>query len=347
MSELGSTRIRLGRTLSIKHLRFDGFPEGSGFWWLRWIDYGAATTRSRSSYLHLLFSKLPENTQLHGLPVLSADLAACRRPSHRAEAHVGWLPVLRIGLVVQAGMIVGELGAELHCFQFESSVHLERMELLFHADPATVSYRRRDRLMIFEGASAFDIGNRPGLLSPSVYPLTGLSDGRLLTFCARNRDADSPILALPCAEVLRIGYAPHASLARAVVDCGWSRWMSRMFDMEHTGPLRDGSGWQIAPLTKLQVEHLAVAANLAINPLARRRANLIHSELITTRRGVLAALLPFQWEKLSLTVACIHQGAHAAAAQWFGYAIESIQWPPPPHGPPGKIIWIPKGDSRR
>jgi len=50
VSELVSKGVRLGRTLSIMDLTFDGVPDDGGLWWLCWMDYGAVTTTSRSSY---------------------------------------------------------------------------------------------------------------------------------------------------------------------------------------------------------------------------------------------------------------------------------------------------------
>lgn len=104
MTSAAATGVRAGRALAIEALTFDGFPSDDRLWWLRWVDYGAATGTSRSSFLHLLFSALPDGTRADALPVLDAHLAARPAASHRSEAHVGWLPVLRIGLVVRAGV---------------------------------------------------------------------------------------------------------------------------------------------------------------------------------------------------------------------------------------------------
>lgn len=346
MDNMVGLNVRPGRTLSIEHLAFDGFPNDGGLWWLRWMDYGAATGTSRSSFLHLLFSRLPDGSSANALPVLDADLAARPSPSRRSEAHVGWLPVLRIGLVVLEGRVVGELGAEMRHFRFEAQYHEERVELLLHTAPSNVAFRRDSRRRVPRDDTSFEHGDQPGLLHPGDYPLPGVRDGRLLSFGSKGRSAGPPPLLLSCAEVVRVAYAPHASLARAVIDHPWSRWMSRVLDMERTGPLEDGSGWQVAPLAPLRREHIVVAANLALNPVALRRANLVHSELHAAPAGVLIASLPFEWDELDLQVACVRLRSGAQGDQWFGYAIEWLRWPPPPQGPPKDIAWIPGGPPR-
>lgn len=346
MSDRTGLDVRPGRTLSIEHLAFDGFPDDGGLWWLRWTDYGAATGTSRSSFLHLLFSRLPDGTSADALPVLGADLAARPSPSCRSEAHVGWLPVLKIGLVVLDGMVVGELGAEVRHFRFEAQFHEERVELLLHATPSTVAFRRNSRRRVPRDDTSFEHGDRPGLLHPDDYPLPGVRDGRLLSLGPKGRPASPPPLVLPCAEVVRVAYTPHAALARAVIDHPWSRRMSQVLDMKHTGPLSDGSGWQVAPLAPLRREHIAVAANLALNPVALRRANLVSGELHAAPAGVLIASLPFEWQVLDIQVACVRLRSNAQGDQWFGYAIEWLRWPPPPQGPPQKIDWAPGGTPR-
>lgn len=346
MSDRTGLDVRPGRTLSIEHLAFDGFPDDGGLWWLRWMDYGAATGTSRSSFLHLLFSRLPDGTVANALPVLDADLAVRPSPSCRSEAHVGWLPVLIIGLVVLAGRVVGRLGAEVRHFRFEAQFHEERVELLLHATPETVSFRRSSRRVVPRDDTSFEHGDRPGLLHPMDYPLPGVRDGRLLSFGLRSRPANPPPLVLPCAEVVRVAYTPHAALARAVIDHPWSRRKSRVLDMERTGPLEDGSGWQVVPLAPLREEHVAVAANLALNPVALRRANLVHGELHAAPAGVLIASLPFEWQVLDLHVACVRLRSNTQGDRWFGYAIQGLRWPPPPQGPPRKIIWVPRGGPR-
>ena len=49
MNDPAMSGVWPGRRLSIKDVAFDGFPADGGLWWLRWMDYGAATTTSRSS----------------------------------------------------------------------------------------------------------------------------------------------------------------------------------------------------------------------------------------------------------------------------------------------------------
>ncbi len=329
---------RAGRTLAIEDLAFDGFPNDHRLWWLRWVDYGAATGTSRSSFLHLLFSELRDETRADALPVLDAGLAARPCASHRSEAHIGWLPVLRIGLVVKAGKVVGELGAEVRHFRFEAPRHIDRVELLLHASPATVEFRRSSRRRIPTDDTSFEMGDRPGLLHPSDYPLPGVRDGRLLCFGSRHTP---PSLLVPCTEVVRVAYAPHAALARAVIDHSWSRRMPRVLDLERSGPMADGAGWQLAPRVRLRADHIAVAANLALNPVAYRRANLIHYELMMAPAGVLTASLPFEWEVLELWVACIRLRTGIQDDRWLGYAVERLRWPPPPLGPPQSIRWVP------
>ena len=338
--------VRLGRTLSIRHLAFSGFPNDGGLWWLRWTDYGAATGTSRSSFLHLLFSRLPDGTSANALPVLDAGLAARPGPSCRCEAHVEWLPVLRIGLVVLDGTVVGELGAEVRHFRFEAQHHEERVELLLHAAPERVAFRRNSRRVAPRDDASFEHGDRPGLLHPGDYPLPGVRDGRLLSFGPKGGSAGPPPLLLPCAEVVRVAYAPHAALARAVIDHSWVRRMPKVLDMKRTGPLEDGSGWQVAPLAPLRMEHIAVAANLALNPVGLRRANLVFGELHAAPAGVLIASLPFEWQVLDLYVACVRLRSDTLGDRWFGYAIEWLRWPPPPYGPPRKIAWVPGGTPR-
>lgn len=346
MSDRTGLDVRPGRTLSIEYLAFDGFPDDGGMWWLRWVDYGAATGTSRSSLLHLLFSRLPDGTVAAALPVLDADLAVRPSPSCRSEAHVGWLPVLRIGLVVLAGRVVGTLGAEVRHFRFDARFHEERVELLLHATPNTVAFRRNSRRVMPRDDTSFEHGDRPGLLHPTDYPLPGVRDGRLLSFGPRSRPASPPPLVLPCAEVVRVAYTPHAALARAVIDHSWRRRRCQVLDMDRTGPLEDGSGWQVVPRARLREEHILVAANLALNPVALRRANLVHGELHAAPAGVLIASLPFEWQVLDIQAACVRLRSNTQGDQWFGYAIEGLSWPPPPHGPPRKIVWVSGGGPR-
>ncbi len=200
--------------------------------------------------------------------------------------------------------------------------------------------------MAFKGSLAFDAGDQPGLLHRDDYPLPGVVDGRLLSLGRRGRKEIAPTLVIPCAEVLRACYAPHADLARAVLDHGWSRSMAKMLDLNRTGATADGLAWQLTTIARLRPEHLAIVANLAINPIACRRANLIRSEIATAHRPVIAALFPFDWEQLELTAACIRLRSADGEQRWFGYAIESLRWPPPPGGPARKITWIPAVDRR-
>ena len=349
MTRTTATGVRAARTLAIEDLAFDGFPDDGRLWWLRWVDYGAATGTSRSSFLHLLFSALPDGTRVDALPLLDANLAARSAASHRSKAHVGWLPVLRVGLVIRAGKVVGQLGAEVWRFRFRAPRQVERVELLLRESPAAVDFRRRSRRRLPVEDTSFEMGDRPGLLSASDYPLPGVRDGRLLCFGPRRAP---PLLLMPCAEVVRVAYAPHAALARAIIDHSWERQMSRVLDVERTGALPDGSVWQVAPRVRLRAEHIAVAANLALNPVARRRANLVHYELMMAPGGVLTASLPFEWEVLELVAACIRLRAGVEGERWFGYAIEGLRWPPPPRGPPQRIVWVPgsrtspRGDRR-
>lgn len=165
---------------------------------------------------------------------------------------------------------------------------------------------------------SFEIGDQPGPLHPSDYSLPGVRDGRLLCFGPRSVPGAPPSLVVPCPEVVRVAYAPHAALARAVIDHPWSRWTRYVLDVERSGPLEDGSGWQVAPRARLRPEHLAVAANLALNPAARRR--------------------------LWATSVRLHTGVQGE--RWLGYAIEGLRWPPPPMGPPQKLVLVPGSTVR-
>jgi len=80
--------------------------------------------------LRVLFARLPAIASLEKLPCLDADLAAADGAQHQSLVQAGWLPALRIGMVVRAGFVVGQLGSDVATFTFDRDSHEASIEYL-------------------------------------------------------------------------------------------------------------------------------------------------------------------------------------------------------------------------
>ncbi len=335
-------RLLKGGERTLDGLKFDRFPGDGRLWWLRWIDYGGSGGLTASSYLDLVFSPLPIGTTRESLGEITLDqrLASARLPSVHAIAHVGFLPVLSIGLVAQDGSVVGQLGRIQRSFVFDASTHRSDVEDLLPRSPTTLpigsrSGRRGTRSAI----STRSPGNRPGLLGALSYPLW-LDKGSLLSIASRADMAGAAHLIVPCAEVCRVMYAPHTALARAILDRGWGRAKDDVLVADGTFATADG--WRVATLAPLREEHVAIAGNLSINPTASRAASAIRTGIVTPEgHGPISAGFPFDWDVIEITVACLEMPRPESPAMCFGYEILEVRWPDPPLGPPALVEWIP------
>ena len=279
--------------------------------------------------LDLHFSALPLHVSLSNLPTLSSELGKARTRDFRTRLPVNWLPVLRIGLVVKDRAIVAQLGADVQTFLFDAALHRSSIEprTALSANPPS---SQRSRLP----------GSPPAreILGNLSYPLFRQENGYLLRLAPKASTPSTPSLAIPCAEVIRTLYAPHSSLAAALLNDTWSTSCTKVLDEDETKLTEQG--WQVATVAPLSEQHIAIAGNLKLNPLARTRANLIRTRILQQDgSGGLSADLPFEWTCLTLKVAAFL--LQPDANLWFGYEIVAVQWPDPPAGPPDHIDWLP------
>jgi len=279
--------------------------------------------------LDLHFSELPSSVSLDNLPTLSTKLGQARTPYFRTRLPVNWLPVLRIGLVVRHGVVVAQLGADVQTFLFDAASHCSSIEPRLRPAASSTPIRQ-PRLQTAHA--------RPEMLSHFHYPLWGQENGYLLHFASKNIDASIPSLAVPCAEIIRRLYAPHSSLAVAMLNGAWSDNRQKVLDLRETQPT--DRGWRVATVAPLREQHIAIAGNLMLNPLARIRANLIRTRILQQDgSGGLSADLPFEWTRLKLKVAAFL--LRPDSNLWFGFEVLAVQWPDPPAGPPDHIDWLP------
>ncbi len=317
-------------TRTIDGLTFVDFPADGCLWWLRWVDYDRATSSSRSSYLRMVFSRLA-TASLDDLPTLGGELARNVSASWLARAHVGWLPVLSIGLVARDGEVVGQLGRTVRRFEFDALNYRAAIVPLRPTKGGSIAPGGRrlgaDPPQPVPGSSA-------SLLDQLSYPLPPDQDGRLLHVRPVGRKDIN--LLLPCAEVMRTMYAPHSHMARAILDGGWDRSKGDILDLSASSI--SPAGWRVRTKAPLREEHVVVAANL-LTKLGSREASLIRGEIdLQDGAGPIAAKIPFEWQDLELWVACFPLPGREGA--WFGYEVVAVRWPDPPRGPPAVVEWI-------
>ena len=188
--------------------------------------------------------------------------------------------------------------------------------------------------------------NMDNIMSGWRYPITEIEDGRLLSI--RSAHSQSEHLVLPCPEIFRVMYAPHRILALALLAGPWNITAEQVLDPADSLAVDDGSNdifWRIATVDGLGSDHATVVANLWLGTEGRAAANRLWLAIHATtgRRGVIAAVLPFEWDTLEIEVACIPlvPGGTGKLGTWFGYAINAVRWPDAPLGPPSKIEWMP------
>ncbi len=317
-------------TRTIDGLTFVDFPADGCLWWLRWVDYDRPTSSSRSSYLRLVFSRLA-TASLDNLPTLDSELASTASASWLARVHVGWLPVLSIGLVARDGEVVGQLGRTVRRFDFGALDHRAVVEPLRPAKGGSVA--PGDKRLGAHPPQPIP-GSRANLLDQLSYPLPPDEDGRLLyVYPVGRKDTN---LLLPCTEVVRTMYAPHSDMARAILDGGWDRAKGDILDLSES-PISP-AGWRVRTKAPLREEHVVIAANL-LTKHGSREASLIRGRIdLQDGAGPIAAKIPFEWQDLELWVACIPLLGRVGA--WFGYEIVAVRWPDPPQGPPAVVEWI-------
>ena len=108
-------------------------------------------------------------------------------------------------------------------------------------------------------------------------------------------------------------YAPHSSLACALLDGPLERTRQGVLDVDGTRVTPDD--WRVATLQPLREEHVAIAGNLCLNPIAARKANLIRSAIVERQEhpAFIEAGLPFDWTTPELRVAAFPSRPMAAA----------------------------------
>ena len=317
-------------TRTIDGLTFVDFPADGCLWWLRWVDYDRATSSSRSSYLRMVFSRLA-TASLDDLPTLDGELARAVSASWVARAHVGWLPVLSIGLVACDGEVVGQLGRTVKRFDFDGLNHRAVIQPLrpTNGGPVAPSGRRLGAPLPQPVP-----GSSSSLLDQLSYPMPPDEDGRLLHVRPVGRKDIN--LLLPCAEVVRTMYAPHSDMARAILDGGWDRSKGDILDLSESSI--SPAGWRVRTKAPLREEHVVVAANL-LTRYGSREASLIRGAIdLQDGAGPIAAKIPFDWQDLELWVGCFPLPGRVGA--WFGYEVVAVRWPDPPRGPPAVVEWI-------
>lgn len=303
--------------------------------------------------LQVTFARLP-GVSVDDLPALDEALARQARGLRTVLVQSGWLPVLSIGLVARAGRVVGQLGANVLPFVFDSKAHTARVkQMRLSVTPSQdvlIRYGRARRARAsFENLGDEDLpGERPLWTDPSSHPMLDVIGGRMLSIGGESRGPPGHLL-LPCPEIARVMYASHRALAAALLDDSWHRANADVFDLERTRKLKDGS-WEVAPRVPLAGEHLALAGNLLFNRVASRRANLLRYWITSEPSGGrLSANFPFDWDRLEMTVACfpVPLPGPGSGTAWFGHEIVGVRWPDPPLGPPRRIVSIPPRDNRQ
>lgn len=343
---------------SLGELRFEEFPPGDDLWWLTWFDHHSTLNAAAGSLLtngpglRATFARLP-GARADDLPILDEALAGMAVDLHSALLQTGWLPVLSIGLVVQAGRVVGQLGAKVLPFVFDSRACPARIEAMRVPGPPgppshwrlTLSGRVKRARAAVPSLGGEDLpGDRALWTGSSSHPMLDVEGGRMLSISGEVRGAPTHLL-LPCPEVARVMYAPHRALASAVLDDSWERQKGSIFDLEAEDPSEPeqtmtDAEWEVAPLVAFSDHHIVLAANMLFNPLARRRANLLHHWIVSEPGGGrLACNLPFDWDRLELEVACfpVPLPGRGSGTAWFGYEVVGVRWPDPPLGPPRQI----------
>lgn len=334
--------------IQFKDIHFEDFPGGDDLWWLRWFDYdgfGGAVTGT--AMLRTVFSRLDGSHKLDNLPTLSIHLGIQRSEQKVVRLQAGWLPMLSIGLVVQSSKVVGQLGATLKRFAFNSKAHLSQVEFLHRpkhdlATPFDVATSRG-------GGQPASVGPGRGVLGSGFYRLNGVEDGRVLSICGRRASAPEHLI-VPCPEVFRVAYAPHRLLALALLAGPWGTTVRGVLDPDATRcvPAQGNSDdrWEVAAREGLGRAHAAVAANLWLNPAGRKAADGVWRAIstISPYGGVIEAPLPFDWDLLEIeTAGYVIRTKEGGAPRdiWFGYAVTGIRWPDRPFGPPDAIELLP------
>ena len=329
---------------------FEGFPEGGDLWWVRWFDYGGASGGvTGAAMLRVVFSKLPGRPSLDDLPMLDAALGASRSEQRVARMQAGWLPLLPIGMVVQTGKVVGQLGATLRRFAFGSKTHRAHVELLRHPRSDPAAPWRTGGVPLRNGRQTARIGPGTGVLGDAAYPLHGVEDGRILSIRGIKARAEEHLI-LPCSEVFRVAFAPHRLLALALLGGPWADTAKDVLDTRGTKDVpakgNVGQHWLLDAHEGLSGAHATVAANLWLNPAGRKAAGQIWPSILSLSRygGIIEAGLPFGWDVFEIEVAGIAlrtaQG-NMAAEKWFGYEIVGLRWPDWPLGPSDRIELVP------
>jgi len=269
-------------------------------------------------------------------------------PQAVAFVQSGWLPVLRIGLVVRLGRVVGQLGATAARFAFQAATHRAYIEHL--GDPPTgIPVRAgapgRPASLPLTPRSPL-AGTMPGLLGGITYPIKGSTGGRLLSI--RSGRSGSEHLVLPCPEVFRVAYAPHRILALALLGGPWGNTARGVLDCKATfaveGDEMADPHWRVAPAEGLGASHVTVAANLWLSGVGRSAAERVWRSILDPpgAGAAIEAAFPFEWDTLEIEAACIPlpPREYDPRPAMFGYAITSLRWPDPPLGPPPRVEWV-------
>ena len=316
----------------------EGFPEGDGLWWVRWFDHEHVLPGGTNSpTIRVSLSSLPlQSVGDPQLPALDEVLAASDGPNCVVRMQAGWLPMLHVGAVVQAGRIVGELGGKVRSFLFSARTHAEAIQDLSPPEPDMPPSHRALR----------GLGPPPKRLRSASFAIPGQPRGRMLVLGARRGYGSGGDLAIPCPEVFRIMYAPHRMLALALLSGPWSAQAGDVLDTENTFVSQADENvpaWQVATMPGFGPPHLAVAGNLFLGQRGRRAAADVWTWL--SGRGPdagISAAIPFDWESLRLEVACVWiAGAPWSPGFWLGYRILRVGWPPHPLGSPPRMDWLP------